>query len=86
VAVYSGLERVASLYINGVLAQALSHVRPTVPAPAVVWSPGKNEVGVGATFDPRGVAWKGTLMMVALYDKALALEEVRRLYGLGPVR
>jgi hypothetical protein len=87
VAEFSGADKASALYINGVLAQALSHVRPpTVLMPTLVWSTGKNEIGVGAPFNPAGASWKGLLMAVAIYDKPLPPDEVRRLFGLGPNR
>jgi hypothetical protein len=84
VAMYSGLERVARIYVDGVAMETLPHARPDVPAPVPVWSPGKNQLGLGGSFD--GTGWHGWLHLVAVYDTALSATEVQQLFVQGPRR
>jgi hypothetical protein len=78
VAMYSRLDHTATVYVNGVLAGAVAH-GPRSPAEAIpVWaSMGKNQLGVGGSFD--GAPWHGWLYRVAIYDRALAADEIATL-------
>jgi hypothetical protein len=78
VCMYSSGDREASVYINGIRAAAVAHLLLGPLEPVPVWaSGGKNQLGVGASFD--GTPWHGWLHRVAVYDRALAPNEIAEL-------
>jgi hypothetical protein len=84
VAMYSGSEHAARVYIDGVAMETVVHAPLDAPEPVPVWTPGKNQLGLGGSFD--GTGWHGWLYLVAVHDTALSAAEVARLFQLGPAR
>lgn len=82
VATFSSDERAAHLYVDGVLAATVIQGRAEQPMPIPVWASGKNELGLGGTFE--GASWHGWVDLAAVYDRALSASEVQALHALGP--
>jgi hypothetical protein len=81
VAIYSVATRAATVYVGGVLAGTVVHARPPVPAPTPVWTTGKNQLGLGGSF--QATAWHGWLYRVSFYDRAIEPSEVQALFAAG---
>jgi len=82
VATYSSTTRAATVFVDGAVAGTVIHARPPAPAPAPVWTSGKNQLGLGGAF--QGASWHGWLHRVSLYDRALEPGEVQTLFAAGP--
>jgi hypothetical protein len=83
VATYGSADRMATLYVDGAPTAAVMHGHAGV-AVLPVWASGKNELGLGGTFE--GAPWRGWVYLVAIYDRALGADEVRALFARGPQR
>jgi hypothetical protein len=83
VGTYASDDRTATLYVDGAPTAVVIHGHPGA-AVLPVWASGKNELGLGGTFE--GAPWRGWVYLVAIYDRALAAEEVQALYQRGPQR
>jgi hypothetical protein len=84
VATYSAVDRTATVFIDGIEAGAVVHAHPPAVAPVPVWAAGKNQLGLGGTF--QGTAWHGWLELVALYDRPIDRAEAEALFAQGPAR
>jgi hypothetical protein len=82
VGTYASATRTATLYVDGTPSATVIHGHTGTPAP--VWQSGKNELGLGGTFE--GAPWRGWIFLVALYDRALSDGEVKDLFARGPRR
>jgi hypothetical protein len=85
IARYSDATKMAEVYVDGVLGDAISHRRPGAPPPTLVWTHEKYEFGLGGAFDLAST-WRGSIFKAAIYDRALAPAEIAALYsaGMGP--
>jgi hypothetical protein len=84
VATYSSVDRRATVFVDGVEMGSVVHAHPPAAAPVLVWTTGKNQLGLGGTFE--GTAWHGWLQLVALYDGPIDKAQAQALFLQGPVR